>query len=140
MGRWQEMDHTADLDAYVWGDNLRDLFATAARAMFALMATKESRMSDHVAVVRLDAGDIETLLVDWLNELLYLSETSRVVFSDFDFELLEVACLDSDVQLHAIARGGPPTEYLNYIKAATFHNLSVRRTAEGYETEIVFDV
>ena len=35
MGRWQEVQHTADLSVHVWGDDLADLFETAARAMFA---------------------------------------------------------------------------------------------------------
>lgn len=134
MGRWQEIDHTADLAVHLWGDDLRDLFATAARAMFSLIVAPGAVQPERTAAIALDAPDVETLLVDWLNELLYLSEAEGVAFTTFEFAHLSLT------QLRATARGGPVAEYLDYVKAATFHNLAVTRTSEGYETEIVFDM
>ncbi|MGC9356928.1 MAG: archease [Anaerolineae bacterium] len=135
-GRWEEVEHTADLSIHVWGEDLEDLFATAAQGMFALLVDAEEISTTERVSIVLDAPDVETLLVDWLNELLYLGERGEGLraYVDFEFELL------TSTSLRATARGGPVERYESYIKATTFHNLEVRSTPEGYETEIVFDI
>lgn len=134
MGRWEEIDHTADLALHLWGADLADLFATAARGMFALMVDLERIPLTEERRLTLQAADVEILLVDWLNELLYWGEREELsAYREFDFLELTSTLLEVRV------RGGPATEYHGYIKAATFHNLEVRVTEAGYETEIVFD-
>jgi SHS2 domain-containing protein len=136
MGKWEEIDHTADLALHLWADDLADLFITAARGMFSLIAAPQDDEEDAPSrplEISLSALDVETLLVDWLNELLYLSETESLVFTGY--ELIHLTSTD----LEATVTGHPIKMYYNYIKAATFHNLSVDATPHGYETEIVFD-
>jgi SHS2 domain-containing protein len=82
----------------------------------------------------LDAYDTETLLVSWLEELLYLNERDDYVF--IDFEIFEI----TPTRLRAAARGGVAQERRRYIKAVTFSNLEIVRTGERYETTVVFDV
>jgi len=135
MGRWEERDHTADLCLHVWGADLKDIFATAARGMFALLADLESVPTSDSAKLCLEAVDAEALLVDWLNELLYLSEQDHLTaYVVFDFDKLTPTSLQARVQ------GGAVETFRTYIKAATYHNLEIRETVEGYETEIVFDI
>ncbi|MBN1486925.1 MAG: archease [Anaerolineae bacterium] len=133
MGRWTEIDHTADLALHIWATDLEDLFTTAARGMFQLLTGDVSIESSHQEFFSLAALDVETLLVDWLNELLYLNEVKGLVFDTFAFDKL------SPTRLRAQIRGALVREYINYIKAATFHNLEILKTEDGYETEIVFD-
>ncbi len=133
MGHWQEIEHTADLALHLWADDLPDLFATAARGMFTFIAADDAAAPTRAAPVTLEALDVETLLIDWLNELLYWTEITGLAFTTFEFEHL------TPTHLTATAYGRPITEYGKYVKAATFHNLIVLETPEGYETEIVFD-
>ncbi len=135
MGRWQEIEHTADVALHLWAEDLEDLFATAAWGMFSLITDLDAAScQQHPERIVLDAIDVEVLLVDWLNELLYLSEVSGWAFREFHFEAL------GDTHLEATVRGGPFSEYLTYIKATTFHNLDIHQTSEGYETDVVFDI
>ncbi len=136
MGRWQERDHTADLCIHVWGESLADLFTTSARGMFALLGGEsEAAPSTETHVVRLDAVDTEALLVDWLNELLYLAERDQLTaYTQVSFDVL------TPTSLQARVVGSPVETFRTYIKAATYHNLAVRLTPTGYETEIVFDI
>ncbi len=134
MGRWQEIEHTADVELHIWGEDLEDLFTTAARGMFSLITDLEKVTPQHTEHVTLDAIDAEVLLVNWLNELLYLSEDSGMAFVAVHFEALEATHLEATV------RGGPFSDYLTYIKAATFHDLDIRQTPDGYETDFVFDI
>lgn len=133
MGRWEEVEHTADLALHVWATDLADLFVTAAQGMAALITDPATVTPERACSVALTAPDLEGLLVDWLNELLYLGDREGLVFTRF--EGLTV----TPPHLAALAWGGVPAERYTYIKAATFHNLAVRATPAGYETEIVLD-
>ncbi|HOT93509.1 MAG TPA: archease [Anaerolineae bacterium] len=133
MGHWQEIEHTADLALHVWATDLADLFATAAQGMFAFIIGDETVAHTHTLTIKLEALDVETLLVDWLNELLYQTEVAGLAFTSITFECLTPTHLVAEVH------GGPISRYSRYVKAATFHNLAIIQTPEGYETEIVFD-
>ena len=133
MGRWQEVQHTADLSVHVWGDDLADLFETAARAMFVLLADAGATAVSS-ARLTLTAPDVESLLVDWLSELLYLHEEKQAVFAEVAFEAI------SRTDLRACVVGFTIGERRSHIKAVTYHMLTVVDRRDGYETEIVFDV
>lgn len=134
MGRWQEVDHTADLALHVWGCDLTDLFSAAATGMFSLLATAIPDGAPVRFELHLAALDAESLLVDWLNELLYLCETQDFVGTEFVFARL------TPTGLHAQVAGLPIGERRAHIKAATYHMLTVVAVEAGYETEVVFDV
>ena len=131
---FEEVEHTADIAIRVWGCDLAELFAHAAYGMACQMADVEGIALTVEHAVELEAYDIETLLVSWLGELLYLSERDGCVFADFD--VLEVA----RSRLRAVVRGGPVSDYRTHIKAVTFSEMEIVHTDAGYETTIVFDV
>ncbi|HDQ70771.1 MAG TPA: archease [Chloroflexi bacterium] len=133
--RFEEIEHTADLSIRVWGGNLAELFANAAYGLAHQLAVDPDSIPAAVErQVELEAYDLETLLVDWLDELLYLGEQDALVFTAFD--VAEI----TDHRLRATVRGGPPVEHRSAVKATTFHELEIVQTDEGYETTIVFDV
>jgi SHS2 domain-containing protein len=78
--------------------------------------------------------DREALLVDWLNEILFLAEVERWVAVEFD--ILET----SSERLKASARGVPVEEPPTLVKAATFHGLAVEERDGGLQAEVIFDV
>jgi SHS2 domain-containing protein len=132
--RFEEIEHTADIAICVWGGDLAELFVNAAYGMAYQLADIDGMDLTVEVPVELEAYDVETLLVTWLGELLYLGEREECVFTEFD--ALEIA----PTRLRAIARGGAVREYRGHIKAVTFGGLEIRRADEGYETTIVFDV
>jgi SHS2 domain-containing protein len=73
-------------------------------------------------------------MVDWLNELLFLTETEQQLFFEFQMELRAGPSLVARV-------GGTPGEITrSHIKAATFHDLTLVREQAGWSTVITFDV
>jgi len=133
--QWEEIEHTADWSIRVWGSDLRELFEHAARGMLSLLggsSTPDGQMIHHT--IDLEAPDNETLLVDWLSELVWLIEDKELFFTS-----VEVAAV-ADLTIHAEVEGKPNAEYGKHIKAITYHNLSIRETEKGYETTIIFDV
>ena len=128
-----ELDHTADRAIRAWAPTPAGLFEQAARGMFALMADlmSISPLCSHELVI--EADDLESALVDWLNELLYWHETHYELYNEFNVRL-------ERNRLYARFAGQPVDSLPAVIKAATFHALAIRQNpAGGWQTEIVFD-
>jgi SHS2 domain-containing protein len=132
--RFEEIEHTADIAIRVWGRDLAEVFANSAYGMACQLADPAEVGQIIEQSVELDAYDVETLLVSWLSELLYLGEREECVFTDFD--LFEV----TPTRLRAAVRGRTVQEQRRHIKAVTFSDLEIIQTDEGYETVVVFDV
>ncbi len=140
---FEEIEPTADWALRVRGRTLPALFTAAARGMFSLLTDLSAVHPEVRLELDLRAFDTETLLVDWLNELLYRAEEKKIVFSVFDITALErtdpARPLDP-ARLRALVAGGPSRDLHKAIKAATFSGLSIRHDDAGYVTELVFDV
>lgn len=131
---WQELDHTADWAIAAQGATLRELFATAAAAMFALEDADLSHPVELARTISVSADTAPELLVAWLNALLLSQELDTALYTRFEiFEL-------SPRGLRGVAYGhrGAPTH--TAIKAVTYYDLSVTETAAGWRARVTFDV
>lgn len=131
------LEHTADAGFRVWAPDLSRLFARAAGAMFGLMGRAPGPEAGS-AEVTLSAPDLEALLVDWLSELLFVFEVRGFVPEPVDIEVDEDA-----VSLRARVAGPSAAELVQdgpQVKAVTYHDLQVRRTASGWEARVYVDV
>lgn len=131
---FEEIEHTADWALRVRGETLPELFVHAAQGMYHLLGAERMEEIVFVRSWTVKALDAESLLVEWLNELLYWTESKGELFDEFEIEEW------GETQLRARTRGGPGRTMKKQIKAATFHNLKIEKTDDGYETVIVFDV
>lgn len=129
------MEHVADLALRVRGQDVQDLFVNAAEGMFSLIGEcrRESPAQCEEDIL-LQAPDPEALLIDWLNELLYLAEATHTHF--FSFSILNLTA----TSLEAHVGGNPPESLKREIKSATYHHLRLLEKREGFEVTIVFDV
>jgi SHS2 domain-containing protein len=140
MGRVETFDHTADLGMRVHAANLPDLFRTAAEGLLdVILANREDVRAERTESVRLEADSTAELLVAWLNELIFRSETEHRVYGRF-----EVA-LDPDARaLEAVIHGeliDPSRHVLDHeVKATTHHRMTLRRDAEGWVAEVILDI
>lgn len=133
--QFEEVDHTADLSLRVWGQDLAELLIHAAQGMFHLMRCEPVEgAASTTRRLSLQAPDSETLLVEWLNELLYSSESNQECYDEFRILHLEPQAVEAEISGH------PQTASGRDIKAATYSNLHITETAEGYEVVLTFDV
>ncbi len=136
--RFEQIFHTADLAAKIYGDDLNGLFENAAYAMFSLIGDIEGLKTDHAARVEAEADDTEALLVAWLNELLYQAYSDKALFSGF--RVLELG----DTRVKAEARGhiigDDRGKIKKEIKAATYYDIHIEKKSGRYEVTVVFDV
>ena len=82
--KYKLLEHTADAMVEAYGEDLGERFGNAAYAMFDLM-TDVSRVKPKGEVeIKLKAESREQLLVDFLQELLFLHETEDLILSKFE--------------------------------------------------------
>jgi SHS2 domain-containing protein len=129
---YREIAHTADWGLQVWAPDLLALFETAAKGMYALMDVRLEEGLRVTSQIDLESSDLEGLLVQFLDELLYLGY-QKLAYDRFYLYLDGCHLIGS---LH----GAPIASLKKEIKAVTYHNLAVVSTSAGYEVSIIFDV
>lgn len=136
-GRVEHFPHGADIGVRGRGKTLTDAFANAAVAMTAVITDPASVRGMEAVDIACDAPDMELLLVDWLNALIYEMATRRMLFSRFEIAI-EGTALSARAYGETVdpARHSPAVE----IKGATMTALSVRREGNGYVAQCVVDV
>ena len=132
-----ELPHTADIKIRAGAPTLVGLFAEACMALMQVMYGSDRKCGGAVREIDLDAPDIESLLMDFLSEVLYVSEVSGLVFA-------RAAVSISGRHLHASLAGEPfdPARHNTGtgVKGISYSGLLLRHDANGYMLEIVFDV
>ncbi|OGR83686.1 MAG: hypothetical protein A2636_03785 [Elusimicrobia bacterium RIFCSPHIGHO2_01_FULL_64_10] len=129
--------HTADIGLRVRGKTLAALFENAARGMTSLLAEMKGTGREKSANVRLSSDGPESLLVDWLGEILYKFTVKRAAYSRFKVTALSPRALSARL---SGGRAGPGLRALREIKAVTYHGLKIKKMKEGYAADIIFDV
>ncbi|MHB9053256.1 MAG: archease [Thermoleophilia bacterium] len=138
MRPFELIEHTADIGVRAFGSSELEVFENAAAGMFSLIADPELVECRDEFDVRAEADDREALLVEWLNELLYLHESQDLLLRRFEVKKLGETELEARVCGEPIDRGRH--ELMRDIKAATYHMLKLKESSEGWTTEVIFDV
>lgn len=136
------LDHTADVAFEVAAPSLDDVFAEAARALLETVTDPGTVRASLHRSFELAAPDLETLLVDWLGELIYVFEVDRQLFADAAVTVTEA---DGAPRLEAVARGEPYAPDRHpirvQVKAVTYHRLEVACRPDGtWTARVVFDI
>ena len=129
---------TADKGIRAWGRDLAELFVSAARGLWSLMVEPGTVRRVRMLPVEVEAADRETLLVAWLNELIYLYEAKEFVMATCSIRSMADTALSAEVWGESVDRVRHPM--VGHVKAVTYHRLLVRPTAEGWEGQVVVDV
>lgn len=138
MGKYQEIDHTADKGFKVEAENLHDLFETSVKGLANLCREDlvgKAETASQSYIINVEAEDITGLLVDFLSEILTLSHIHRMVFLKADIEDLDEKSVRAEIY-------GKKVEYFDEdIKAVTYHQADIKENGNGgYETVIIFDI
>jgi SHS2 domain-containing protein len=133
--RFEELDHTADVGIRAYGGTLDELFVNAAVGMFSLITDLETVKAVGEYAVKVSSRDPESLLVDFLSELLFVHETQKLLFSEFDAKVADLA-VDARARGERIDRARHPL-HMN-VKAVTYHGIRV--DPAGGVAQVIFDI
>jgi len=132
------INHTADIGFIVYGTDVKELFSNAALALFSLISEPEGIEDKLHFNLKVSSEDTDSLLVEWLNELIYFFDAKHLLFNRCDIESLTDNELNAtchgegfDPMKHKIRRG---------VKAATYHMLKLDKNGEGYKAQVILDI
>ena len=135
---YEVFDHTADVGLHAFGISLYELFAHVAEGMESLMVSPEQVRSHVSREIRVEGHDAVSLLISWLNELIFLFDTEYLIFRQFEIDDL------TETRLHAFAHGerydARRHDLSSAIKAATWHEADVEQVEGGYRATVIFDI
>lgn len=139
---YEVFEHTADLGLRIRAGSLDELFADAARGLIAQLANLAHVKPVTEKTFALTSDSLDYLLFDWLSELLFAFEESRLLLAEFDVHVTEVA---GEFRLTASCRGeiadATRHELDHEVKAITYHGLFVRQSDSGeWEAEVIVDI
>jgi len=136
--KYRIMNVTADIGIIVEAPSIEALYQNAASALFDVMCDGVDINAEMEVEVSAAGDDAPSTMVNWLNELLYIFETSFLLLSDFTIRSADA------VQVKASARGEKfdPSRHrvTRHIKAVTYHRLIVAQTNKGWRAEVLFDI
>jgi len=136
MKKFEILEHKADLKIKVFGKSLEELFENAMIAMVENMRPEIdfSQKNTIQREINIKSFDLDSLLVDFLSEVLYLIQVNKEVYKKIKF-------LDfKNFNLKAILYGEKIKRLGLDIKAVTYHNLEIKKTKNGYYAIILFDI
>src|SRR6266571_2736757 len=125
---YEVFDHTADIGLHAFGATLPELFIHAAQGMESLMVAPEQVQVSVSREIVVEGHDVVSLLIAWLNELIFLFDTEYLLFRDFKIDSLTGTALAGrasgepyDAQRHELSSA---------IKAVTWHEAAVEFTGD----------
>jgi len=133
---FEEISHTADVKIHASAPTLEALFSETFRALMQVMYGARAG-GDVIRNIRIESTDTESLLADFLSEVLFVSEVEGLVFSD---ARVRIDGLHLDAQL--IGESFDPVRHFGgtEVKGISYSGLEILHDANGYMVDIIFDV
>ena len=136
MKRFELIEHTADTGLIAYGRSLPEAFANAAYGMFSIMTDLETVREVDSRRVEVNSDDIEGLLFEWLNSLLYYLDVDGLLFKRFDIKEFEDKRLVAECHGEKFDSARHATKI--GVKSATYHTLEVDK--EKNRVRVIFDI
>lgn len=130
--KFKFLEHTADIKFKAYGSNINEVFENAALAFFEAITDTKKVKPKVKKEFSLEAQDKESLLYDFLEELLVLHEASNYLFSKFKVEVNNHS-LKAEVWGEKIKDSH---ELRNLVKAVTYHDMIVKEEM----AQVVLDI
>jgi tRNA nucleotidyltransferase (CCA-adding enzyme) len=134
---WEQFPHDADVGLRGFGPSVEVAFEQAALALTGIVTDTEIAATIKVEVA-CDASDIELLLVEWLNAIIYEMAVRSMLFGRFEVEI-------TGTRLRGVM-WGEPIDQAKHLpacepKGATYTALRVAQGADGlWSAGCVIDV
>jgi len=152
MKKYEQTDISGDVGLRVWGRTPEELFTNAAEGMGELITDTSLIEAAEKKKISISSDSIENLFIQWLNELVFLFDTYGLIGKIFSVDISSSHEKRPEArgerrkffELKAEISGGIFNQEVNesrlLIKAATYHDLSVKKVNSNWEAEVIFDI
>jgi SHS2 domain-containing protein len=132
------LEHTADIGFRARGRTIEELFEQAAEALAAIAIELDDVRPAAKYPLSAAGDDRESLLVNWLNEALYLLDGKQVAPRRFKVHQLTGSTASGEAE-------GEPRDAARHraklvVKGVTYHQLSIREDGPGWVAEVYLDI
>jgi SHS2 domain-containing protein len=143
MKKYEILEHKADLKIRAFGKTKEELFLNMLKGMISGLRPEILNSEAETQNIEIKSPDLEALLVDFLSEVLYLTQVNKEIYADIKFKKLtdpstgsgQVAELEGELTGQKVERFGED------IKAVTYHDLDIHQKADGtWEVTVLFDI
>lgn len=142
LGKYEFLDHTADVQIHAWGNDLQEAFENAAVAMTAYITDIEPIALSKKETISVEAEDLYGLLYKFLDEVLFLFNaepymlSKRVRILEFQHTTefrIQAECHGETFSLDKHCQG---TE----IKAITYSAMKILSEPNRYDIYFIVDI
>ena len=138
-GGYRELpDITADLGIEAWGSGLEEAFSSTIRGLATLMSDVPASRHPLVRHIHIESASLESLLVQLLNEIVFLEETEN--FLPGEVAALSIRGSSVDVSIEGDTFNPEIHNIGAHIKAATYHGLKILEEGNTFRIRVIFDV
>jgi len=135
---WKHFSHVADIGVHGFGPTVAASFEQAALAMTSVVTELETLRPKEVVEIHCAAPNVELLLVDWLNAIVFEMATHKMLFCEFhvriEGDVLNGRALGENI---SVSRHKPAAE----VKGATLSELEVAQALDGnWHAQCIVDV
>ncbi len=142
QGKFEFLEHTADILIAAHGSNLEEAFENAALGMFEVMTDTTKINPVQEDVVEVKAEDEYALLYSWLEALLVKFEINGILYSKFKITSLkdegEEFTLKAAIWGEKFAVEKHPQKVA--VKAVTYHRMEIIKELDSVTVEFILDI
>lgn len=129
------LDHPSDIRIQAFGETKEELFLNAMLGMEAVLKPQVTSSKKQLTRrIVANSYDLNALLVDFLSEVLYLSQVNKEIYTNINFSKF------SDKELEGELIGNKVESFGEDIKAVTYHDLKIGQKNGLYEATVLFDI
>lgn len=136
MSGFEILEHTADAGVRAQGQTREAVLENAAQGFYALALQQKPQGSAEKFTFHFQAENLESLLVRFLEELVYLLYTRNRVGTKYDLKLISDSHLEAEIEFQSIQAQDIARE----IKSPTFHQLKFEQRGDAWLAEVYFDL
>jgi len=135
MKPYEILEHKADLKIRAFGKTKKELFSNMLKGMISGLQPEILNLETGTQNIEIKSPDLESLLVDFLSEVLYSIQVNKEIYIDIKFKKL----LDTELEGELIGR--KVQRFGEDIKAATYHELKIEQKEDkNWEATVLFDI
>ena len=141
-GKFEFLEHTADVYIAAHGKTLEEAFENAALAMFEVMTDTDKVSPDVEDSVEVEAEDEFALLYSWLEALLVKFETKNMLYSKFKILSIEETSDGFSIKASVWGERFNAEKHTQKIgvKAVTYHRMEIIKVIDKVTLEFILDI
>jgi SHS2 domain-containing protein len=141
-GKFEFLEHTADVYVRAYGATMEEAYANAASAMFETMTDSNKIAQTQQETLEVEAEDQYALLYNWLEALLVKFETENILFSKFEITDWKETAETFKFKAKIWGEKFDPKKHPQKVgvKAVTYHLMVVIREPQKVVLEFILDI